>query len=227
MTTLEVERTVPRLADILAPVGDIPLYRILWDPLPGTATEADMIRLVDGEHKVLVELIDGILVEKPMSKLASYLTATLLSMMWNHSRKYKLGLVATPDLMTRVTETRTRLPDVSFTCWERHRRLTTPQELVIPFSPDLVVEVLSPSNTRGEIRQKIADYFSGGSLLAWVIDAEEATVDVYRSPTQMSRLTISDTLNGFSVFPGFELPLTELFNDPQVQYYVQKSKDSE
>lgn len=51
------------VADLLHQLGDIPPERVLWDPIPGTATEADVIRHVDGEPKRLVELIDGTLVQ--------------------------------------------------------------------------------------------------------------------------------------------------------------------
>ena len=227
MTTLEVERTVPRLADILAPVGDIPLDRILWDPLPGTATEADMIRLVDGDSKVLVELIDGILVEKPMSKLASYLTATLMAILVRFVRKQNLGLVGTPDLMMRVSKHRIRLPDISYTCWERQLLLDDDTSGIIPFAPDLAVEVLSPSNTRAEMRKKVQEYFAGGSQSVWIVNAEQQFVDVFTSPTDSLRLGNTDTVTGGDVLPGFELPLSELFNDPQVQYYVQKYQEPE
>src|SRR5688500_6637449 len=44
-------------------LGRVPLHRIVFDPLPGTATEADVLRLDDHEDR-LCELIDGTLVEK-------------------------------------------------------------------------------------------------------------------------------------------------------------------
>ena len=34
------------LADVVQILGDIPIRRILWNPRPGTATEADQIRYV-------------------------------------------------------------------------------------------------------------------------------------------------------------------------------------
>ena len=55
---------VPTLADLLRELGDVPPERVFWDPLPGTATVADVIRFVDGDDKRLVELVDGTLVEK-------------------------------------------------------------------------------------------------------------------------------------------------------------------
>src|SRR5204863_853908 len=54
------------LADVVDRLGGVSLDRILWNPRPGTATEADAIRLADGEPRRLVELVDGVLVEKPM-----------------------------------------------------------------------------------------------------------------------------------------------------------------
>ena len=52
-------------ADWWDALGGVPLNRIVFDPWPGTATEADVIRLDDHEDR-LCELIDGTLVEKTM-----------------------------------------------------------------------------------------------------------------------------------------------------------------
>lgn len=49
------------------------------DAAPGTATEADQLRLVNGEPKRLVELIDGILVEKPMGNRESLLAGWIVT----------------------------------------------------------------------------------------------------------------------------------------------------
>src|SRR5256885_666916 len=54
------------VADLVHELGDIPANRILLQPAPGTATEADLLRALDGANKVLCELVNGTLVEKPM-----------------------------------------------------------------------------------------------------------------------------------------------------------------
>jgi Uma2 family endonuclease len=46
-------------------------------------------------------------------------------------------------------------------------------------SPDLVIEVLSPSNTKREIRSRAAFCLSTGSLEFWVVDPVERTVTVF------------------------------------------------
>src|SRR5688572_20434616 len=81
------------LADVVGALGDIPLHRVLWRPNPGTATEADVVRLVDREPKRLVELIDGILVEKAMGNRESLLAATLMFFLMNFVRPRRLGVV--------------------------------------------------------------------------------------------------------------------------------------
>src|SRR5688572_8610047 len=65
------------LAELLHQLGDIPLERILWQPFPGTATEKDVERLAEAANKRLCELVDGVLVEKPMGNQESNLAMRL------------------------------------------------------------------------------------------------------------------------------------------------------
>ncbi len=55
----------PSLAELLERLGDIPPSRIWLHPPLGTATEKDLIEAVDRDG-YLCELVDGVLVEKPM-----------------------------------------------------------------------------------------------------------------------------------------------------------------
>ena len=60
------------MADVYARIGDVPPERILMFPAPGTATEQDLLdNSITGDRAV--ELVDGILVEKPMGARAEYL----------------------------------------------------------------------------------------------------------------------------------------------------------
>ena len=64
-------------AALLARVGDIPVNRICFDLKPGAATEQDLLDLHARTGR-LYELIDGILVEKPMGHPEGFLAATLI-----------------------------------------------------------------------------------------------------------------------------------------------------
>jgi Uma2 family endonuclease len=62
----------------------------------------------------------------------------------------------------------------------------------------------------------LRDYLAAGTELVWIIDPDAGTVAVYTDPQTPTVLTEADTLTGGSVLPGFALPLTELFPDPQL-----------
>ena len=204
------------LAQVVDRLGGIPLDRIVWKPFPGTATEADQIRYVDGDNKRLVELLDGILVEKAMVLRSSYLAMVLGAFLFQFVRKQKLGLVSGPDGIHRVTSSRNRLPDLSFTRWERLPSDDANLESVGDFIPDLCVEILSDGNTKREMAEKRGDYFEGGCQLVWIVDPEAKTIAVYTDPQSHRILGIGDTLDGGTVLPGFALSLAELFGEEQL-----------
>jgi hypothetical protein len=59
---------IPTLADLLDRLGGVSADRVRYYPLPGTATVADVIE-IHAREKRLCELVDGVLVEKPMGIL--------------------------------------------------------------------------------------------------------------------------------------------------------------
>jgi Uma2 family endonuclease len=77
--------------------------------------------------------------------------------------------------------------------------------------PDLVVEVLSPSNRPGEMREKVADYVAGGCRLIWMVDPRRQCVTVHQPGMPPNLLHVQDVLDGAHVLPGFRLPLANLF----------------
>lgn len=199
------------LADVVRALGDIPLHRILWHPFPGTATEEDQLRCVYGEPKRLVELVDGILVEKAMGYRESLLALWIGTCLNNFVVPRRLGLVAGADGLTRVSPTRNRMPDVGYTAWSNLPTPDAHRRPVADFAPDLAVEVVSEGNTRAEIAEKRREYFAAGTLLVWVVDPRKGTVVVYTDPDAHTVLTAADVLGGGDVLPGFALPVADIF----------------
>lgn len=79
--------------------------------------------------------------------------------------------------------------------------------------PELVVEILSPEDRRGEVMTKVQEYLSIGVDSVWLVDRRRRQVRIYRSPEQVETLEIGDILRDDDVLPGFALPLSELFRD--------------
>jgi Uma2 family endonuclease len=201
---------IKTLADLLDRLGGVPLDRIRFRPSPGTATVQDVIDIQQREGK-LCELVEGVLLEKAVGYNESSLAAFLAGLLNSFVIPRNLGLVTGPDGTVELMADLVRIPDVAFTRWDRlpgRRRPTAP---VPRLAPNLAVEVLSRSNTPGEMAVKRQDYFAAGVELVWEIAPNTRTVAVYTSVTDVTMLTAADTLDGGAVLPGFTLSVQDLF----------------
>jgi Uma2 family endonuclease len=201
---------IKTLADLLDRLGGVPLDRIRFRPSPGTATVQDVIDIQQREGK-LCELVEGVLLEKAVGYNESSLAAFLAGLLNSFVIPRNLGLVTGPDGTVELMADLVRIPDVAFTRWDRlpgRRRPTAP---VPRLAPNLAVEVLSRSNTPGEMAVKRQDYFAAGVELVWEIAPNTRTVAVYKSVTEVTTLTATDALEGGTVLPGFTLSVQDLF----------------
>lgn len=199
--------------DLAARFGAMPLHRICFDPAPGTATEADVIAW-EARSNRLFELIDGVLVEKTMSSYESYLAIQIAVVLASYVRPLKLGVVLGADGMLKIMPNQVRIPDVCFIAQEKLRGKFSPQIPISSLIPDLAVEVLSTSNTRQEMDEKLDEYFAVGVREVWYFDPQLKSVRVYEGRNEMRLLVEADTLESRVALPGFSLSLKELFADP-------------
>src|SRR5262249_17776720 len=198
---------------LLERLGDVPLKRIRFRPRPGTATVQDVIDVQRREGKVC-ELIEGVLVEKPMGFRESQLAVWLARLLNLFVVPRNLGIVHGEQGAMEIMPDLVRIPDVAFTSWDGLPGRCSPTEPVPHLAPDLAVEVLSQSNTPGEMAVKRGEYFQAGVRLVWEIDPDARTVAAYSPPASPSQtLGVNDTLDGGAVLPGFTLPLTQLFGE--------------
>ncbi len=205
---------VPTMADvaaILAGLGGVPPERIWMTPTPGTATEADVIRIVESADKRLVELVDGTLVEKLVGQQVSRLAVRLGGLLDVFCQHNDIGWVSGPDGMARMRSGNVREPDVSVFPWAMFPDGVMPDEKVASVAPRLAVEILSESNTVAEIIKKLREFFASGTTLAWVIDPEKRVARVHTAAATFITLDAAGTLDGGEVVPGFQCPLAELF----------------
>ena len=198
------------LDDLLVELGGISPKRIRLNPPPGRATEKDVVRIEAKEDR-LYELVDGVLVEKVMGAKESLLACILIRLLGNFLDKNPLGVVLGEAGMLQLRPRLVRIPDVSFISWDQMPNGDFPSEPVPSLYPDLAVEILSRSNTSGEMTLKVSEYFEAGSRLVWIVDPATQTADVYTAPGESRRLKASQSLDGGDVLPGFKLPLKELF----------------
>jgi Uma2 family endonuclease len=91
-------------------------------------------------------------------------------------RAERLGVVAAEVPFRALAEYELRGADVAFV--SRSRWDATHDDDNIQGSPELVIEVLSPSNTKAEMREKAALYLATGAREFWIVDTKRKTVSV-------------------------------------------------
>ena len=196
------------LADLHERFGPIPAGRVLTDPRPGSATEADW-EAANRRGPGLYELIDGTLIEKAVSDLSSSTGLTIGALLWNFVTPRNLGHLHGADGFFRFPDG-LRGPAASFTpASDRPDGLLAQGYSDVP--PALVVEVLSPGNTREEMRRKRAVYFAAGVVRVWEIDPETRTATAWRGPDDSAEFGEADALPGEPMLPGFRLKLADVF----------------
>lgn len=79
--------------------------------------------------------------------------------------------------------------------------------------PDLVVEVLSPSNRAGEIRGKIHDYLQGGVPLVVIVDPRQRTIESHTPGQPIRTFQEDEEWDAGDILPGFRLAVADLFRD--------------
>jgi Uma2 family endonuclease len=84
----------------------------------------------------------------------------------------------------------------------------------LELAPDLVVELVSPSDRWSTVSEKVEAYLAAGVRLVWVIEPRARAVRVYTPAGAERRLRANagDVLEAEPVLPGFRLPLAELFD---------------
>jgi Uma2 family endonuclease len=103
-----------------------------------------------------------------------------------------------------------RAPDISFVSRERLDDVGD-VEGYWPGAPDLVVEVMSPGDTYGEVEGKVLEWLDAGARMVVVVNARKHSVSAYRSLTDIVVLTENDTLDGADIVPGWRMSVKDIF----------------
>ena len=172
------------------------------------------------ETKQRCEVVDGVLHMPPSpTDEHQWLGFEIASRISPFVRERELGLVlmAPRDVLIQRSPLRIRQPDVLYLSAAR-AGVRRPSDLVgqprIEAPLDLAIEVISPSNTRRYVEEKLQDYHSIGVLECWLVDFSKLTIEIYRPDTESmtleSTLSMDDTLRT-EVLPGFQLPVADVF----------------
>ncbi len=181
-------------------------------------TELAQARLITGEEFFAMgdigpcELIDGrILPLSPTGMKHGAIELRLARHLANYVDEHKLGWVLGGEvgIYTQRNPDRIRGADIVFV--SKAQLPDGMQDGFLEIPPELIVEIISPSDRWQDVREKIQEYFNGGARWIWIVEPKGEQVLIYSSPTAITQLSSSDVLRGEASLAGFEMPVEEIF----------------
>lgn len=172
-------------------------------------TESDLMNVADDSCRH--ELVAGVIVAEPFPTHGHDRTfRRVLRLLGDFAESHGLGEVfgEAGYVLARDPDT-VRGPDLSFISRERLKDFDDAR--LFSGAPDLAVEILSPSNRRGEMHAKVADFLAAGARLVWVVDPKRKSVTTYRTLLSPRRFGVNDTLDGEDVLPGLMILVEAIF----------------
>ena len=156
-----------------------------------------------------IELEDGRLsIVGPSDIVSSEISSILIRLLGNWVYPRRLGRVFDSAGGFIMPDTNVKAPDVSFV---RAARLRQSPRYFGELVPDLVVEIKSQSDRIKPIEAKVLKFIELGAIVGILIDPDEETVTIYRSTGEPTVLGNGDILTVAELFPGWELPVSELW----------------
>lgn len=131
------------------------------------------------------EIVDGEVKMPPAPNMVHQLLVASLLVLLRESVSLDKGAVLPSSIDVTVSRSplKVRQPDVMVVLYWEGGYQNAQQLLAAPHGevvPDLVVEVLSPSETRSALDAKIADYRQVGVRELWLVSPEAETVEVLK-----------------------------------------------
>lgn len=174
-------------------------------------TIEEYLRLPDDGRRT--ELVRGRVVEVPPTyPFHGYVCSKIDRLVGNHVEAANLGRVMTNDSGV-VTE---RDPDTlrgADVCYYSFQRMPgpMPEEGYFPAAPDLVFEVMSPSDRWPQVLKKVTEFLEAGVAAVCVVIPWDRSAIVYRNDAKPETVAADAELVLPDVLPGFRAPLRHFF----------------
>ena len=118
----------------------------------------------------------------------------------------KLGKVFSSSTIFILSNTAKRSPDAAWVALERWEALTPEQRIKFPpLVPDFAIELRSLTDRLQPLQEKMEEYIENGLRLGWLINPQDAEVEIYRAQQAIEVVAMPAIISGEAVLPGFKL----------------------
>lgn len=162
------------------------------------------------------ELIKGEIVPaNPTSYRAARVTARILRLLDAYAEAHRLGEVVGPDAGFVIFPDENTLvaPDVGFVASHRVPPAAD-QAHFARLAPDLVVEIMSPSDRMIDAFRKINLYLEAGVSQVWLVEPGPRTLSVFEPHRPSVRLAGDQVVAADAILPGFSMTVDDLLGPP-------------
>lgn len=178
-----------------------------------TYTYEDYLKLPDDRNRY--EIINGELVKTPAPKtIHQGAISNLFYELKDFVRKNSLGKVYTSPCDVLLGDENIVQPDILFIAKENKKIIT---EDNIKGSPDLIIEILSPTTAYYDLIEKKELYEKFGIREYWIVDPKKHWIEVYTLKNEKYELfqreeKLERKIKS-NLLEGFELRLKEIFKE--------------
>lgn len=178
-------------------------------------TPDDLLRL--GDEGKGYELVDGELRELSVSRKSSRVAGQIYNRLENFCAAGRPAWVFPEGTSYRCFADdpgRVRRPDTSVILLARMTAEEYDEDGHCPIPPDLVVEVVSPTDIARDVQEKMREWKAAGVKLVWEVYPDTRSVHVHRPGRPIDELEAADALTADPILPGFSCPVADLFRLP-------------
>jgi Uma2 family endonuclease len=173
-------------------------------------TLEEFLALPQGKGDISYELVDGeakpkIAPKRFHSRLTGFLSILLTQCMENRG---EVGIEWVITLKRRGRDW-APVPDLLYISYSRLNSNLIEDE-ACPIPPDLVIEIISPDQTFGEMSAKATDYLNAGVLRVWVVDAKAKTITIFYPDARPETKRGADILED-SLLEGLQITAEQIF----------------
>ena len=174
-------------------------------------TAKQYLQLGEDPPGVRLELVNGEIAVSPGPTLDhAYTLLKLASILRLHVKRNNLGVIFC-DVDTIISQFDVRAPDILFVKKAKVPRL---KKKAVDFTPDLCVEIISPSTIEIDWQDKFKQYRDAGIPFYWIVDTDQRTFEAFQLKKKKYSLIASGHGSDMVTAPPFadlQIALSDLW----------------
>lgn len=154
------------------------------------------------------EFLDGKIIQKESMKQDEAFIASFLLRTFMQTIAFQKGDMLLPELDSYVSETRKRVPDLTYFTAEEIQQMRQKIRVKSKFA----IEILSDSESFEDVLEKVQDYFDAGGQLVWYIVPKYQRIYVYQNPKESRVYEGADVVSASPVINDFQFEVSQMFS---------------